>query len=450
MAGSADQITFALINPGTGQQGQPIHLGRLPVVYAPGTPDRPGPALQESAVPLQKQIDDLRLALAHHSVRHELSGEDEIRLSVLNGTTQLNRQRSLAAGTGLTAAEVQGANPYINLTAAPAFIGAPFVTVGNDSTLTAERALTGTANQVTVTDNGANSSVVLSLPQNIHTGASPTFAGATLTGFTDITGGGLRVKGSAALPSAAPGTTDSIARLVGEDSATAVQLTFHTGATQRGFIGFDNTAVTIAGTAKESMADLVFLLNGVHRAFFDNSNAGMLILGGGARADGSYGYSLAGTTSGIVTVRCAASAGNWTMTLPTGVGAAGQQLTDAAGDGVCSWAAASSLRAHKTLLGHLLPVDALNAIRAAPIHLFRYKEGMGTQDDETVYAGPVADETPWAMHYRGSIFNPVSAFGYTAAAIQALVEDLGNVVAVLTADQRAQLPAQTLALLSNV
>lgn len=53
----------------------------------------------------------------------------------------------------------------------------PFVTIGNTSGLSAERALTGTANQIVVTDNGANSTAVLSTPQNIHTGANPTFAG---------------------------------------------------------------------------------------------------------------------------------------------------------------------------------------------------------------------------------------------------------------------------------
>lgn len=43
-------------------------------------------------------------------------------------------------------------------------------------------ALTGTANQVTVT-NGAGS-ITLSLPQNVNAGASPTFVGLTLTGLT--------------------------------------------------------------------------------------------------------------------------------------------------------------------------------------------------------------------------------------------------------------------------
>lgn len=54
---------------------------------------------------------------------------------------------------------------------------ASYVTLGTNGTLTNERVLTGTANQITVTDNGAGSTVVLSTPQDIHTAATPTFAG---------------------------------------------------------------------------------------------------------------------------------------------------------------------------------------------------------------------------------------------------------------------------------
>jgi len=43
--------------------------------------------------------------------------------------------------------------------------------------------MTGTANRVTVADDG-DGTVTLSAPQDIHTGASPTFVGATLTGLT--------------------------------------------------------------------------------------------------------------------------------------------------------------------------------------------------------------------------------------------------------------------------
>ena len=61
---------------------------------------------------------------------------------------------------------------------------ATYVVISADGTLTDERVLTGTANQITITDNGAGSTVVLSTPQNIHTGASPTFVGLTLSGLT--------------------------------------------------------------------------------------------------------------------------------------------------------------------------------------------------------------------------------------------------------------------------
>jgi hypothetical protein len=58
--------------------------------------------------------------------------------------------------------------------------GAPdnalYVTLSTDGTLTNERVLTGTSNQITVTDGGAGSTVTLSTPQNIHTSATPQFA----------------------------------------------------------------------------------------------------------------------------------------------------------------------------------------------------------------------------------------------------------------------------------
>ena len=67
-----------------------------------------------------------------------------------------------------------------------AAVGAPtnatYVTLGLNAGLDAERVLTGTTNQVIITDNGANGTIVLSLPQNIHAAATPTFGGMTLNG----------------------------------------------------------------------------------------------------------------------------------------------------------------------------------------------------------------------------------------------------------------------------
>lgn len=52
----------------------------------------------------------------------------------------------------------------------------------------AARTITGTSNQVTVSNgDGVSGNPTLSLPQSIHTGASPTFTGLDLTGLTDNT-----------------------------------------------------------------------------------------------------------------------------------------------------------------------------------------------------------------------------------------------------------------------
>lgn len=48
----------------------------------------------------------------------------------------------------------------------------PYVTVGNVSTLTNERALVGTSNEVDITDNGAGTTVAVGLPSAVTLGAS--------------------------------------------------------------------------------------------------------------------------------------------------------------------------------------------------------------------------------------------------------------------------------------
>jgi hypothetical protein len=59
--------------------------------------------------------------------------------------------------------------------------------IGNSTGNTLSKAtLTGTANQVNIT-NGTGT-ITLSTPQNIHTGASPTFVGMTLSGLTPNSG----------------------------------------------------------------------------------------------------------------------------------------------------------------------------------------------------------------------------------------------------------------------
>ncbi|OGI95665.1 hypothetical protein A2917_01120 [Candidatus Nomurabacteria bacterium RIFCSPLOWO2_01_FULL_42_17] len=136
----------------------------------------------------------------------------------------------------------------------------------------------------------------------------------------------------------------------------------------------------------------------------------------------------AGNTSGVVTMQPAAAAGTWTMTLPTAVGSAGYQLTDAAGDGITSWASAASSRELKDVISTVdYPNEALTSILNTKIYKFHYKPGMGTGDTITEYVGVMADEAPWAMHYNGTIVNPVNTLGYMVLGIQATntkLEDL--------------------------
>lgn len=70
--------------------------------------------------------------------------------------------------------------------------GAPttssYLVLATDASLTSERVLVGTANQVVLTDGGAGGNLTLSLPQSIATTSSPTFVNGTFTGTMGITG----------------------------------------------------------------------------------------------------------------------------------------------------------------------------------------------------------------------------------------------------------------------
>ena len=75
--------------------------------------------------------------------------------------------------------------------AAPA--NATYVTLSTSAALANERVLTGTANQVIVTDGGAGLAVTLSTPQDIHAAANPTFADMTLSGDLVVQGGAITI-----------------------------------------------------------------------------------------------------------------------------------------------------------------------------------------------------------------------------------------------------------------
>lgn len=66
------------------------------------------------------------------------------------------------------------------------------VALGTKTTGNYVATIAGTTNQVTVTGSGSETAAVtLSLPQDIHTGASPTFTGLTLSGDAAVNGGDI-------------------------------------------------------------------------------------------------------------------------------------------------------------------------------------------------------------------------------------------------------------------
>lgn len=88
-----------------------------------------------------------------------------------------------SVGTTLPLSSTGGASPTISL-AGLTGLGAANRILGMNAGATGYeyKALNGTANQVTVTN--AAGSVTLATPQNIHTAATPTFSGLTLSNFT--------------------------------------------------------------------------------------------------------------------------------------------------------------------------------------------------------------------------------------------------------------------------
>jgi hypothetical protein len=72
---------------------------------------------------------------------------------------------------------------------------------------------------------------------------------------------------------------------------------------------------------------------------------------------------------------------------------------------------------------------ALALIARTPLYRFQYRDF----DPDTPHVGIMADESPEFTRYQGTAFDPVNAFGYTAAAIKALLQRVGALEAALAA-----------------
>ena len=92
--------------------------------------------------------------------------------------TTLQTSRTISLGGDLSGSASFNGSADVTITAT---IAANSVALGTDTTGNYVATIAGTTNQVSVSGSGSETAAVtLSLPQDIHTGASPTFAGATL------------------------------------------------------------------------------------------------------------------------------------------------------------------------------------------------------------------------------------------------------------------------------
>ncbi len=207
-----------------------------------------------------------------NSQHQQAATDSEPYVTFGTGSTKLTNNRVLAAGTG------------ISLTTSTADNGN--ATIANTGVVS----LAGTANQVSVS--ASTGSVTLSLPQNIHSGASPTFTNVSLTSvpssstFTNIivsSGGALQ--------------TRTIASLGKSDGSEPV-LTFSSDAGT-----LTNNRVVGAGTGID------ISVGGSDNGVFTISNSGLLSASAGSGIDVS-------TSAGNATI---ANTGVLSLTAGTGI-----------------------------------------------------------------------------------------------------------------------------------
>lgn len=145
--------------------------------------------------------------------------------------------------------------------------------------------LTGTTNQVIVAN--GDGAITLSLPQDIHTGATPTFAGATLNGLLDVTTGGATILGITSINASGTAATN-----IGNTTGGSVTISVNSGTTDLILQGIASTTtatefLTLDGTNVRARALTSFLIanNGVT---YNDGGDGAFRLGGNAAGEAPF------------------------------------------------------------------------------------------------------------------------------------------------------------------
>ena len=202
-------------------------------------------------------------------------------------------------------------------------------------------------------------------------------------------------------------------------------------------VAFANQPIGIAGLLPSGSDNYLLSSDGASGAVAEAAlqfAAGVLAVGTTGATLGAV--TLAGSTSGVVTIQPAAAAGTWTLTLPTDDGTAGQVLqTD--GAGVTSWAAAGGLPvggdnyvltsdgASAAIAEAALQFDGTDLYLGPPTaalsidRMFRATSGVGTNigtGDLTIRAGlPTGDATAGAAKVGRILFRTTDGVNLGAA-----------------------------------
>jgi len=213
-------------------------------------------------------------------------------------------------------------------------------------------------------------------------------------------------------------TGGSYTTSAGSTGGVIRMLTSLTGAVDNSFYGLlvENTLVEAASGTHPVVAQIGASGGAITQAGSTTTTNGATIYVDQAMSGATNNYSLF-VDAGAVRFDGAISLG-------TDHGDDGQQLTSGGDDAACDWTAASSLREHKHIGKEADPNEALQAILGSTPYHFQYKQSMGTGDSATEYVGVMADDAPWAMHYKGTIVNPVNALGYTVLGFQAMAAQI--------------------------